>query len=109
MFPAIGHPLFYGLRYRQGTSLAQYDKPYASTVPGKCIRGSLHQGVKYVRGEGNGQWAYPGHRFGTGQGQRKHGHLGTEGARRGTGRTLAEGTCYERNGQRGTASQEQRR
>ncbi len=63
-----------------------------------------------MRGEGNGQRPYPGDRFRTCEGEREHGHLGTEGARRGTGRTPAQGTGAECNGQkRGAAPQEQGR
>ena len=91
MFDALGHPLLHRLRYRRGAAMAFYDKPYAPTVPGKCVRGSLHQGFEYVRGQGYGQRAYPGDRQCAGKGERFYGYLGTEGTGGRAARTPAEG------------------
>ena len=107
MLAAFGHPLFHRLRHRRGTALAQYDKPYAPTVPRVRFRRDLHKCIGPVRGEGDGQRPYPGDRQCTGEGQCEHGHLGAEGTGGGVGGTPSEGAGHQRNGQGRTAPQEQ--
>ncbi len=93
LFHASGYSLLHRLRYRRGTTLAQYDKPYAPVVPRIGLRGSLHKGAGHVRGKGDGERAYPGHRFGPREGQCEYGHFGAQGSRRRLGRTPSKGTC----------------
>src|SRR6056297_701336 len=43
LFATLGHPLFYRLRYRRGTAVAQYDKQNTTTLSRICFRRNLYQ------------------------------------------------------------------